>query len=197
MKTTHTKLIGLTGAKGAGKDTVADHLEYMYNFKTMAFALPIKAALSAMHGVPISMFMDPLKKEVPQPKLLGRTPRFLMETMGTGWGRDMVDKDYWVNLLSLNARECLAANVSVVVSDVRYDNEAQLVKDLGGEVWHIARGETIYTPSDHSSEAGVSDQYIDFRIINDSTLRMLYTQIGVGLAKIARKRTGPNHNPTF
>ncbi|UXY13830.1 hypothetical protein N8I74_10900 [Chitiniphilus purpureus] len=69
------QLIALTGAKGAGKDTVADHLVRHHGFVRLAFADPLRDEIAAAFGVPLSMLTTPGRKEEPNALLaLGRCP---------------------------------------------------------------------------------------------------------------------------
>lgn len=180
------QLIGLTGGKGVGKDTCARHLSEVFGMRQFAFADPVKQGLCAMFGVSTALFNDPAVKETPLPDLLGNTPRHLMQTLGTGWGRGMVSDTVWVDLMAQKIEKARVAGFGVVVSDVRYDNEAELIRRLGGFIWSIERQETVYSPQDpHSSEAGISPHLVDRRIFNTHDLHMLYTQLGVALARIA------------
>lgn len=181
------KFIGVTGGKGTGKDTVSAHLEEVFHFRRMSFAEPIKRGLAAMFNVPYAVFETPAIKETPMPELLGRTPRHLMQTLGTEWGRVHVSPSVWLDLLMLKATAARADHSHVVVSDVRFDNEAQAIRAAGGEIWRIERGQTIYSADTHASEAGVSDGLIDHVIRNTADLRMLYTQVGVRIANIDKQ----------
>jgi len=64
----------------------------------------------------------------------------------------------------------------MVVSDVRFDNEADWVRSIGGLVIHIIRGSAPDVAA-HSSEQGVTMRPGDGTIVNDGTLQDLYTQI--------------------
>lgn len=178
------KVVGITGAKRAGKDTVADYLRDVYGFRRLAFAEPIKDALAAAFGVDVAIFHDQSVKEKPLGCLLGHTPRRLMQTLGTGWGREMISDSLWRNLLYQKASEALSGGSSVVVSDVRYDNEAQTVKDLGGHIIEVRRPSADNSGDTHSSEGGIGSDFIDFRILNSRGFEALYAQVGVILGNI-------------
>lgn len=191
------KVIGLAGAKHAGKDTVADYLVETYGFVKFAYADPVKQACAAAFGVDVAIFYDQNLKEEPLPELLGHTPRFLMQTLGTGWGRDMVSRSIWTDILRKHAENALSGGFSVVVSDVRYDNEAEVIKALGGHIVRIFRPEVENSGDNHSSEAGITPHFYDFRVRNDADFRLLYAQVGVILENIDRqaaRRHRPDRN---
>jgi hypothetical protein len=82
-------LIGLHGKAHAGKDTVGQML-VGYGLDRVAFADPIKRMLIEGLGLTAEHFDSPLKEE-PIP-WLGKSPRQLMQTLGTEWGRDLVNR---------------------------------------------------------------------------------------------------------
>jgi hypothetical protein len=117
-------IIGLTGLAGSGKSVVADVLVNEFGFTRVKFADPLKNMIRRMLAdmghieFDIERMIEGDLKEVPIPEL-GVTPRHLMITLGTEWGRDLVHADIWVRLWAARA-ECLP---NVVADDVRFDNE--------------------------------------------------------------------------
>lgn len=184
------QVIGICGGKGQGKDTVAQHLRTRFSMRQIAFADPMKAALAVMFNVPEHIFHEPDLKEKPLPELLGRTPRYLMVTLGTEWGRDLVHPELWTTLLSRRLDLAVGERMSVVVSDVRFDNEAQIILDRGGELWQVTGRTSQYGTTDHRSEVGVDPGYVTRTIINNADLHTLHTQIGVALDDIDRRIRG-------
>jgi len=187
-------LIGITGRKGAGKDTVADHLVEIFGYRKHSFADPIKKALALIFGVPDYFFHDPSVKEVPHPLLMGRSPRYLMQTLGTEWGRDLVISDLWARLLIRTVEdEAACGHHYAVVPDVRFDSEAQAIKESGGLIWEVTRPDALYSTDDtHRSERGIDRKYIDTVLENNSDTRMLFTQIGVAITHATRKLYRPD-----
>lgn len=168
-------LIGLTGLAGSGKDTVGRHLAERYGFEVVSFAEPIYAAVSSITGLSVEALSDREQKETPL-KTLGRSPRELLQSLGTEWGRQMVCEDIWVNICVDRCRRITAKGGSAVITDVRFDNEAMAIKLDGGEVWRISRpGEhsCVGDSACHSSEKGVSDVLVDEEIVNDASVDYL------------------------
>lgn len=155
------RIIGIAGRAGAGKNTVA---EMIPGASVVGFADPLYEGLAAMLGVPEDMLRSRRNKETPL-KWLGKSPRELMQTLGTEWGRGMVAQDIWLRLAK---RRIETYGGTIVFSDVRFDNEAEWIRNQGGEVWLVERDqETHHT---HSSEAGISPHLIDRVIDNRGTL---------------------------
>ena len=151
------RIIGIAGRAGAGKNTVA---EMIPGAAVFGFADPLYEGLAAMLGVPEDMLRSRRNKETPL-KWLGKSPRELMQLLGTEWGRGMVAQDIWLRLAK---RRIETYGGTIVFSDVRFDNEAEWIRNQGGEVWLVERDqETHHT---HSSEAGISPHLID-RVIDN------------------------------
>lgn len=166
-------IVGITGQARSGKDTVADFICKSDNFVKYSMAGPIKAGLRAMMSFD-KEYTDGPFKEIPIADLGDKSPRFMMQTLGTEWGRDIIDDNIWVTLMARKYKECLNKNVSMVIPDVRFDNEAAKIKELGGFVLLVVNPK-LPQKMKHRSEAGVDvDKYVDFGIKNDGSLQDLY-----------------------
>jgi len=165
MKTLGTRLIGLTGPAGCGKNLVASMVP---DAVVIQLADPIYAALSAILGIPDTVLRQRATKEKPI-DWLGKSPRQLLQTLGTDWGRTLVDEDIWLRIARRRIEELAASGAAaVVIADVRFDNEARMVQEMGGEVWGVDRGPTAEV-SPHVSEAGLSPGMVDRVIDNTGT----------------------------
>ena len=164
------KLIGLTGPAGCGKDTLANHLVANHSYKNVKFADPIKDGLCAMFGWTREQLEDPAFKKTPQGPY-DRTPRYLMQTLGTEWGRNLVAPDIWMTLTEAKIKQFLTFR-NVAVSDVRFENEAALIRELGGTVYHVTRPGLALQK--HASERGVAFILGDICISNDSDIGTLH-----------------------
>lgn len=169
------RLIGITGKAGAGKDTLATQLIIFFGgeCQRMAFAWPLKRMIDAMQGIPTGdgrpndRWEDQKFKEQVISRI-GRSPRYLAQTLGTEWGRQLVNDNLWVNL-TLEA--ALAAEGTVIITDVRFDNEAKAVRDAGGAILRIVRPDLVeIKEGSHVSEAGVSDHLVAATLWNDSDI---------------------------
>lgn len=189
------RLIGLTGGKGTGKDTVADHLCEIYAFQRFAFADKVRSALASLFDVDEVLFTDPAHKEDPHLSLFGRSPRYLMQTLGTEWGRDLVHPQLWIELMFRRVDMARSYGAGgIVVADVRFDGEAEAVKERGGVIWRIERPDPTYGTGDaHRSEEGVSPRLVDTIIHNNMDKRTLFTQVGVAIANLDRQPSRPDN----
>ena len=173
-------LIGLCGAAGSGKNTVADFLTDSNGgpFVQIAFADPLYECVSTITGLPVDRLKDRDVKEAVIP-WLGKSPRQLLQTLGTEWGRGTVHPEIWIRIAMERAGQHQTFS-GVVVTDVRFDNEAQAIVDAGGEVWRVARPGWRCLADDaatHPSEAGVSDHLIARIIDNSGSLDDLRAQL--------------------
>ena len=174
-------LIGLCGPAGAGKNTVADFLTDSDGcpFMQIAVADPLYECISTITGLPVARLKDRAAKEAVIP-WLGKSPRQLLQTLGTEWGRGSVHPEIWIRIAMERAGQHLTVGRGVVVTDVRFDNEAKAIVDAGGEVWRIVRNGWACLAGDtatHPSEAGVSDLLIARTIDNSGTLDELRRQL--------------------
>ena len=174
-------LIGLCGAAGAGKNSVAEFLTDSDGciFIQMAFADPLYQCISTITGLPVARLKDRAVKEAVIP-WLGKSPRQMLQSMGTEWGRGMIHDEIWIRIAMERAGQHSSVGRGVVFTDVRFDNEAQAIVDAGGEVWRIARPGwrcLADAAAAHSSEAGVSDRLIARTIDNSGSLDDLRLQL--------------------
>ena len=160
--TLQPKLIGLCGAKGVGKSTYASFIAGQ-NGHVYSFATPLKKML-------MSVFPDEYiltQKELPIPNYPKHvTGRYLLQTLGTDWARKLVTEDIWMLML----RERLVKDMEekatpMVIDDLRFPNEALMVRELGGEVWELRRRGFKPSNDNHVSESGLSEDLIDRKVV--------------------------------
>ena len=159
------RLVGIAGPARAGKDTLCsymlDNLDGIW--LRSSFADPIKEMLRAI-GVDCS---DDKKAVVSDD--YGVTPRHMMQTLGTEWGRNLIDGDVWVKAFArLNAGKC------VIVPDVRFENEADLVREHGVLIHLVGRGGI---EGNHVSENAIDFKPGDIVIDNSRDLAWLHAQV--------------------
>jgi hypothetical protein len=144
-------LVGFTGKAGAGKST-ASHVLVDCGWQRVKFAGPLK---DMMRGLGLSdRHIEGDLKEMPCDLLGGQTPRHAMQTLGTEWGRGLIHPDLWIMLARDRIVTAMAAGFNVVVDDVRFENEAALIRELGGYVVDVTRDGA--GAGAHSSESGVA-----------------------------------------
>lgn len=158
-------VIGVTGKARSGKDTLSEHLYTRLGFdcNRAAFADPVKDMLRAI-GIDN---IEGYKEEVHP--LLGVTSRKMMQTLGTEWGREAIGEDTWINL----TKEKGKGKKFLVISDVRFENEANFVRENGILLHVTGRGGI---KGFHKSESGVKFQLGDFRIDNGYDIEYLFSQ---------------------
>jgi hypothetical protein len=165
-------LAGVTGKAGAGKDTIADYLVREHQFLKLSMAGPLKAALAVM-GMPEPA--DRAAKELPLPGF-DFTWREAAQRLGTEWGRGL-DPDIWVKIMSQKLQH-FADNARIVFSDIRFENEAAMIRQLGGKVLHVTgRAADLGTNAGHASEAGISVFEQDEIINNSRTLETTFQHV--------------------
>lgn len=171
-------IIGIIGPRQSGKSTLTRHLVEYYGFTRTAFADPIKKALMAAFGLSRDQVYGDLKEE-PTDKLCGRTPRHAMMTLGTEWGRELIDPNIW-----LSAWKNTRPKGNIVIEDVRFPNEHKLIKELGGIIIRVRRPGYEYDPS-HESEAHGELEY-DHEFINDNDLNFFFEESDLLLQKFLK-----------
>lgn len=176
-------VVGLSGRKGAGKSAAASELVATHGFREVSFAGPLKDAISVALGIDRARLDDPMDKGRPDP-FWGASPRELMQIVGTELFRDALARSLplhfgpdrpsvWVRVCERAVRELISSDehVRVVISDVRFPDEIDLVRRLGGTLVHVERSGIVST-DDHASERfgahGTSDA--DLILRNDGTL---------------------------
>jgi len=165
------KLIGLySTAPGCGKTTAANLL---IEHQRVSFAAPLKRAVwNMLNDLGLEGFRYVYTdKEAIIPEL-GVSARHMMQTLGTEWGRACIHPDFWVMIARVETQRIITNGGCVVIDDVRFPNEAAMIRNLGGELWRIDRPGVSYD-GNHSSEGGLEGITPDKVIINDGTLVQL------------------------
>jgi len=188
-------LIGLSGVGGAGKDEVAHVLVEEHGFKQLALATKMKEAALALDPIIGVRHCEPYRLsqliDAVGPEEAKNWPevRRLYQRMGTEVGRRTLDEQIWIKLVFALVRD-RRADSDIVISDVRFLNEAQYI-GARGHVWRIIRpgaglkGEA----AEHISELELSDDtegLYDHFLHNDGTLGDLKEKVAYGLKACGR-----------
>lgn len=161
------RVIGITGKAGSGKDSLASFLVENHGFKRIGLADPLREFVSRMTGIPFEDLMQGEVKETPLDNFGGKSPRQMMQTLGTEWGRQTIADDTWLQVAAVAIRKARQEGYAgVVIPDVRFDNEAHFVHQMGGDVVEVIRYGAAPV-SAHVSESGVGEPMIDRRYFND------------------------------
>ena len=171
-------VIGLIGAAGAGKSSVATHLEHEHAFEHIALADPVFAMVVALFGeagVGSGWATERVLKEQPAP-ILGVSYRRLAQTLGTEWGRHTLGADLWLRVMYHKLAQARLHQADVVISDVRFPNEAAGLIDKGAVLVRIDRpGLAGVEP--HESEAWATRLTHHHLLVNSGSLVDLYDQV--------------------
>lgn len=178
--------LGLAGLPGAGKSTVAKILVERHGFTRLRFAGRLKAMLHAL-GLD-ERHTDGDLKETPCDLLGGKTPREAMQTLGTDWGRQLVAPDLWLRAAIAEARRTPG---DIVFDDVRFENEAAIIRKAGGHVLRVERP-SAGPGNDHLSNAPLPEGLVSARIVNDGDLGQLARQINFALQTLTLLAPGRN-----
>lgn len=187
MHTEQPILIGICGLKGGGKSEVAKRLTAAIGADRIRFAGPLKDMLRA-----IGLTEDHIEghlKEAPCDLLCGKTPRHAMLTLGTEWGRDMIGHSLWAQVWQARALKSLGEGRSVIAEDLRFQNENEVLRLLGGIVIRVTRPGLM--AGDHVSEQFARTAPADIFIHNNGDLEDLCHYVDnvlPGEIELARKR---------
>lgn len=174
-------LIGLySPAAQSGKSTVAGFLTE-HGYYTISFAAPLKRMartflINLGYGPSDIDYYLTDNKEAVIPEIK-TTPRHILRTLGTEWGRQCIHPELWLKCWEQTASRYLKSGIPVVCDDVRFPNEAALIRKLGGQMWHICRPGTERN-TEHASEGSLDDYpFFDAHLVNNGTLTDLYSEV--------------------
>ena len=189
-------IVGVVGFISSGKGTVGSILESKYAFKAESFAKPLKDACASIFGWDRELLEGGTKEsrewrekeDVYWSSVLkkpGFSPRLALQLMGTEAGRQVFGTDLWT---ASCINRCKGGDY--VVTDTRFRNEIATIKDVGGIVVRVKRGEepawyndalwqpsyellvemmTKHHPEVHQSEWAWVGSTFDYVIENDGT----------------------------
>jgi hypothetical protein len=197
-------IIGVCGFIGSGKDTIADYLVNFHEFRRESFASTLKDAVSAVFGWDRTMLEGRTKearewREQVDPWWAARldmptlTPRWVLQYWGTEVCRKAFHDDIWIASLENKLRN---SRDHVVISDCRFPNEISSIKNAGGQIVWVQRGDlpdwyTVAVDANrgsnvalnelkrlkiHASETAWVGTEFDAVIDNNSTIDALYQQ---------------------
>ena len=156
-------LIGIAGKAGCGKDTLGKYLCDEYRCVHYYFAKPLKEAAKIMFALTDDQIAN---KEVPV-EPWGISPRKIYQRLGTEVGRGM-DPAIWIKNAELFIKS--VPGRTVVITDVRFDNEATFIRNRGGVIINIVREQQDIIENRHSSEGGLKPDNVDLYIHNNGTI---------------------------
>jgi hypothetical protein len=195
-------IIGICGLQSSGKDSIGDYLINNYNFKKFSFAEALKDIISILFGWDRKKIEgitpeDRLWREQPdiwwstELKIPYFSPRYAMQFIGTDLFRKYFNNDIWVIILKKRILES-SQSTNIVITDCRFSNEINTIRDCGGQIIHVYRNLPIWfidykldkiNTNDlkemniHVSEYAWIKEKCDHLIFNSNSLRELYQEI--------------------
>ena len=140
-------IIGICGFAGSGKDTIADYLQNIHQFRRESFAHTLKDAVAAVFGWDRDMLEGRTRESREwreqedawwtERLSMPVTPRLVLQVWGTEVARKSYHDDIWIASLENKLRK---THDDVVISDCRFPNEIQAIKAAGGIVIRVVRG---------------------------------------------------------
>ena len=172
-------IIGLHGKIKAGKTTVAHHLVKHHEYEEIAFADELKSHCKTKYDLTHDQLYTQSGKETVDPRY-DMSPRQILQKEGTIMRNcDLTAKySYFVSIVleKIEKIKKISPHKFIIVSDVRYEDEAAMIRSLGGYIISITRDLNIKDSAYlHESE----NQHIvsDFKLINNSTKQILYKKV--------------------
>jgi hypothetical protein len=199
-------LIGISGAANCGKDTACNYIANQYNFVKIAFADEIKRILMEVYSLSYQQLWGESKnRSLYDPRYkIPNSDEYLTARLGSqafgDCGRSLYENT-WVDYTFKQIKELQTSyfmdyedkrgifknylnpgKKNVVVSDCRYINELNKIKDMGGKVVRIKKTVTPLKgrTGKHSSEVNqhlILNSYFDEIIYNDGSIQDLYKKI--------------------
>lgn len=173
-------LIGFSGKKGSGKSYFADYLVNHKLFIKLSFASPLKEITKILFNLSDEDVKDPIKKELINPKF-NASPRELMQWLGTDIMREEFNKKFnysgsiWIDSVKDKVKTLLDNNKDVVIDDVRFQNEVDMIHSLGGIVINLHNdldNTLTNSTSTHSSEN--QKLTFNYEFVNDKSYSNTY-----------------------
>jgi hypothetical protein len=203
-------IIGITGLISSGKDTVADYLCTVHGFKRISFAGSLKDAVASVFNWDRELLEGTTKSSrefrdqidswwAERLQIPHLTPRWVLQHWGTEVFRNCFHPDIWVASVEHKLK---SAKDNIVITDCRFRNEIEAIKNAGGITIRIERGirpewyddavalnkgpsqigwalakDKLLKLNVHASEYSSVGLNYDHYIDNNSTIDSLHTQI--------------------
>lgn len=171
FKSSGITLVGLAGRKGSGKSTFAKALGKDFAFHIpMAFADPLRSVALTIFGSEYRTHEEKSAVDCFWSERLGEdwnTGRKILQRLGSEVFRDGVHKNIWIWAMERRLMALLARlhkdhpKPIVTIDDVRYANELEMVRNLGGRLVKLVNPNSPPNVDSHPSEAGLPDELFD------------------------------------
>lgn len=173
-------IIGLSGYAQSGKDTIASILVEKHGWKRVAFADKIK---EFAEGLDITFYDGARLQDLVKADGWDKAKRFpdvrgLLQDIGVS-ARNTFGEYFWVDQA---LAQVLNDETNYVITDVRFPNEVEAIKSMGGKVGLISRL-GVNAVNEHVSEHALANSRFDFRIENDGDLKELEETVDWALSE--------------
>lgn len=174
-------IIGLSGYARSGKDTVAGMLMGLHGYERVAFADKIRTLLYEMDPLVMHNGVDFRLQDIVDSKTweVAKTEfpeiRRLLQDLGVG-ARELFGPQFWVHEAMKSMLENPKLDFKYVVTDVRFKNEADMIKANHGQLWRINRL-GVEAANEHVSEHQLDDWKFDAVIENDGDMAELMQKV--------------------
>jgi hypothetical protein len=185
-------IIGLCGAQGSGKDTVANILITEYGFVKLTFASTLKDVVAILFSWPRDL-LEGLTEESrlwretvddfwsEKLSISGFTPRKALQMIGTDLFRLHFNNDIWISIVENKISVMLKnnPNINIVISDCRFANEFSLIKKFSDSHIITILREKNYSINKlaHSSETEWVNYNFDAILQNDNSIDELKSNL--------------------
>lgn len=179
-KNMYPQIIGITGRKSNGKDTLGSYLVENHGYKRIAFADALKDASKCIFSLNDEQLYGNSKEKIDE--FWQVTPRQILQFVGTDLFRNhlaelipWVSNDIWVQVVKKKIQDELKndPHTKFVITDVRFQNEIDLVKSFNGLTVRVERKSANTTIDLHQSELEIETLCVDLVITNDDTIENL------------------------
>ncbi len=180
------KIVAFTGKRGHGKTTAAQALELGQKYAHLNFADPLRQIAKIAYGLTDFELNDPVAKETCLTRWPSRTPREIMQQIGTDMFRAYIPDTWTSNWVMRAVRAQSKAGLGelevfsgVTCSDLRFLNEEEKIRSVGGIIIRVIdpRKETDDSASQHASETEMDQIIADHVIINDGSIEELQAKV--------------------
>jgi len=180
---TNYNIIGITGRKFSGKDTLGCYFVNHRNYIRFAYADALKNATRAIFDFNDEQLNGNKKETIDE--FWGVTPRQVLQFIGTDLFRNhgsellpQVGNNIWIWVVKRKLKKILDENpdAKIVITDVRFENELNLIKELGGQIIKVKR-EIQNNSDNHESEKYIDELYCDISVENNGTISEFYDKI--------------------
>ena len=178
------KIVGFTGRKFHGKDTAAKKLINDEGYIHLSFAEPIKQISKILFSFDDEQLYGNKREVIDERWKI--TPREAMQYLGTEIFREKIQElipdigvNFWVRSVQNKISKLKVENpdVKIVITDVRFQNELDMIREFGGKVIRVKRNIDNGINQTHASEIYIDTMNVDYEIENNGTIEELHDKV--------------------